>query len=81
MTSLLILIPVSLGMGLTGLCAFFWAMRNDQFDDPEGNAWRVLIAEDHPKDTPREKEGTPGDSVAPHPEEALLRKPGREFIS
>ena len=68
MTSLLVLIPVSLGMGLVGLCAFFWAMRNDQFDDPEGNASRVLIAEDHPKDTPTETEVTPDDPVAPHPE-------------
>lgn len=54
MTSLLVLIPVSLGMGLVGLGAFFWAMRTDQFDDPDGNAWRVLTAEDHPKDTPPE---------------------------
>lgn len=42
MSSLYILIPVSLGMGLIGLCAFFWAMRHNQFDDPEGNAWRVI---------------------------------------
>ncbi|SFQ64577.1 cytochrome oxidase maturation protein, cbb3-type [Roseivivax halotolerans] len=56
MTSLLVLIPVSLGMGLVGLCAFFWAMRNDQFDDPDGNAWRVLIAEDRPKNNPIETE-------------------------
>lgn len=50
MTSLLILVPVSLGLGLIGLCAFFWAMRHGQFDDPEGNAWRV-IAPENPNET------------------------------
>ena len=42
MTALLILIPVSIGMGLIGLGAFIWAMRHQQFDDLEGNAWRVI---------------------------------------
>lgn len=42
MTALLILIPISLGLGAIGLGAFFWAMRHGQFDDPEGDAWRVI---------------------------------------
>ena len=42
MTALTVLIPLSLGMGLVGLCAFVWALRANQFDDPEGNAWRVI---------------------------------------
>lgn len=75
MTSLLILIPVSLGMGLIGLGAFFWAMRSHQFDDPDGNAWRVLTTEDHPK-APPDTEGTPDDHVAPHPED---RNPARRL--
>lgn len=37
-----ILIPVSLFMGLVGLVAFLWAMKNRQFDDPEGDANRIL---------------------------------------
>jgi cbb3-type cytochrome oxidase maturation protein len=37
------LIPLSLAMGLVGLAAFFWALRSGQFDDPEGDAHRVLI--------------------------------------
>ncbi|WP_297771728.1 cbb3-type cytochrome oxidase assembly protein CcoS [uncultured Roseovarius sp.] len=57
MNSLLILIPISLGMGVIGLCAFFWAMRNNQFDDPEGNAWRVITIDTHSDDNPPEKEG------------------------
>lgn len=74
MTALLVLIPVSLGMGLVGLGAFFWAMRADQFDDPDGNAWRVLTADDNPKQTPPATEGMPDDPVAPHPED---RDPAR----
>lgn len=46
MNSLIILIPVSLAMGLVGLCAFIWAMRANQFEDLEGNAWRVIPFED-----------------------------------
>jgi len=49
MTSLLVLIPVSLVMGLVGLCAFFWAISENQFEDLEGNACRVLNDEDHPR--------------------------------
>ena len=36
------LIPVSLFLGGVGLAAFFWAMRNRQFEDPEGDANRIL---------------------------------------
>ena len=43
MNGLLLLIPVALGLGLLGLAAFFWALRDGQFDDPDGSAARVLI--------------------------------------
>lgn len=56
MTSLLVLIPVSLVMGLVGLCAFFWAIGANQFEDLDGNACRVLNDEDHPK-VPPDDEG------------------------
>lgn len=42
MTVLVILIPVSLGLGLLGLGAFVWTMRNRQYDDPDGDAARIL---------------------------------------
>ncbi|NEX46009.1 cbb3-type cytochrome oxidase assembly protein CcoS [Pseudotabrizicola algicola] len=46
-----ILIPVSLVLGGLGLAAFFWAMRTKQFDDPEGDANRILTKDydDKPK--------------------------------
>ena len=37
-----ILIPVSLLLGGLGLGAFFWALRKGQFDDPQGDANRIL---------------------------------------
>ena len=43
MNGLLFLIPVALLLGLTGLVAFLWSMRNGQFDDPDGAAMRILI--------------------------------------
>ncbi|MBO9518745.1 MAG: cbb3-type cytochrome oxidase assembly protein CcoS [Porphyrobacter sp.] len=46
MTGLLFLIPVALALGLLGLAAFFWALRNGQFEDPDGAASRILIDED-----------------------------------
>ncbi len=49
MNGLLILIPVALGLGLTGLAAFFWALRSGQFDDPDGSAMRMLIDDDRPR--------------------------------
>lgn len=42
MTVLLILIPVSLFLGGLGLAAFWYALKHGQFDDPEGNAARIL---------------------------------------
>jgi len=49
MTSLALLIPVALGLGLCGLAAFFWAVKSGQFDDPEGAALRILIDEEGPQ--------------------------------
>lgn len=45
MTGLALLIPIALMMGLIGLAAFFWALRNGQFEDCEGAAARILIDE------------------------------------
>ena len=49
--SLMVLIPLSLGMGAVGLGAFFWALHHQQFDDPEGAAWRIIPPEAHIEET------------------------------
>lgn len=45
------LIPVSLLLGGIGLAAFFWALKTKQFDDPAGDANRILTKDwdDKPK--------------------------------
>ncbi|MBV0890997.1 cbb3-type cytochrome oxidase assembly protein CcoS [Paracoccus sp. Z118] len=51
MDVLVFLIPVSLGLGGLGLLAFLWTLRARQYDDPRGDAERVLSDEwdDRPK--------------------------------
>lgn len=48
MTALLVLIPVALSLGGVGLLAFIWALRRGQFDDLEGDAYRILNDDDRP---------------------------------
>ena len=42
MDILILLVPVSLGLGLLGLGAFVWTLRARQYEDPKGDAARVL---------------------------------------
>lgn len=48
MTSIAILLPIALFMGLCGLAAFFWALKRGQFEDMEGAANRILIDDEGP---------------------------------
>jgi len=50
MSILIYLIPLALILGLCGLGAFFWALKNDQFEDLEGAANRILEDEDEDED-------------------------------
>lgn len=51
MDILALLIPISLILGGIGLAAFIYTVRTNQYDDPEGDARRILSGEwdDHPK--------------------------------
>ena len=46
MNVLVFLIPMALGLGLLGLFAFMWALRNGQYTDVDGAALRVLSDDD-----------------------------------
>lgn len=46
MTDLLYLVPIALGLGLAGLAAFMWTLRNKQYDDLDGAAHRILQDDD-----------------------------------
>jgi len=48
MNALLILIPIALLLGLVGLAAFVWALKNGQFSDLDGAAVRILIDDEEP---------------------------------
>jgi cbb3-type cytochrome oxidase maturation protein len=37
------LVPVSIGLGIIGLRAFFWAFKTGQYADLEGAAERILL--------------------------------------
>ena len=52
MNVLVYLIPISLLLGGLGLAGFFWMLRKGQFDDPEGDANRILS--DDYDDAPKE---------------------------
>jgi cbb3-type cytochrome oxidase maturation protein len=46
MNVLVYLLPMALGLGLTGLFAFLWSLKSNQYDDMEGAALRPLSDED-----------------------------------
>lgn len=46
MTIIFVLIPLGLTLLLAAVLAFFWAVRNGQFDDMETPAWRILMDDD-----------------------------------
>ncbi len=48
MSHLVVLIPIALGLGFLGLCAFIWSLRSGQFEDLEGAAERILDEDDRP---------------------------------
>jgi cbb3-type cytochrome oxidase maturation protein len=51
MQVLVYLIPISLFLGGAGLVAFVYTVRSNQYDDPDGNAQRILsdAYDDEPK--------------------------------
>ena len=49
MTALAFLVPVTIAMGIAGVAAFFWSLRDGQYDDLTGDAERILFDEDRPR--------------------------------
>lgn len=47
MEVLIILVPLALALGAAGLAGFLWSLKNGQYDDLDGAAWRA-IADDEP---------------------------------
>lgn len=47
MNVLIILVPVSLILACFGLAGFLWTLRHRQYEDLDGDAWRILVEDDH----------------------------------
>ena len=50
MNVFMMLAPMSVLLGLIAVAAFWWTLKNDQYDDPRGDAARILL--DDPEDGP-----------------------------
>ena len=46
MSYLAFLVPVAILLGLLGLTAFMWTLRNGQYEDLDGAAARILMDDD-----------------------------------
>lgn len=75
MDVLRLLIPVSIGLGLLGLAAFFWTLRSNQYDDPAGDSRRILT-EDY-DDAPRPPEGAAPVTDATASDDSAAADPAR----
>jgi len=51
------LIPGMILLGLVSVLVFFWAVRNGQYDDMEGPAYRILDDDDLENDSKSEQKG------------------------
>ena len=60
MNVLVFLIPVSLFLGVLGLVGFLWTIRTQQYEDPVGEASRILLEPDN------QVEETTGSEKAAH---------------
>jgi len=58
---LVILVPAALALGLFGLFAFFWSVRDGQYDDPEGAARRILGDDSLPPPPRKDEPDRPAD--------------------
>lgn len=53
MTDFLYLVPIALALGMAGLAAFMWSLKNGQYEDLDGAAERILFQEDDKPLPPR----------------------------
>jgi cbb3-type cytochrome oxidase maturation protein len=50
MNIVMFLAPFSLGLGLIAVAAFWWSLKAGQYEDPAGDAARILVED--PDDRP-----------------------------
>ena len=47
MNILFILVPVSILLSAVALLTFLWTLRSHQYDDLDGDAWRILVEDEN----------------------------------
>lgn len=57
MNSIFLLVPLGLGLLAIAIAAFVWAVRNEQFDDLDSPARRILLDEDPASPSDRTERG------------------------
>jgi cbb3-type cytochrome oxidase maturation protein len=66
MEVLVFLVPLALLLGLVGLAGFLWSLKNGQYDDLDGAAWRAIATMSHvAEDTARSAQWSPQCRRAP----------------
>lgn len=78
MEVLVILVPLALSLGAAGLAGFLWSLKNGQYDDLDGAAWRAIF-DDEPAGSPNgeqqqdpERNHGPGPGQHQRPVDALV---------
>ncbi|WP_416886193.1 cbb3-type cytochrome oxidase assembly protein CcoS [Marinospirillum sp.] len=69
MNILFLLIPLSIVLLSLAIWAFFWAVKNDQFEDLEGPAYSILFDDDQPESKPKPTQGEQGSVETPAPDQ------------
>lgn len=46
MESIIYLVPIAFGVAIVALVAFYWTIKSRQYEDPKGDAERILMEND-----------------------------------
>ncbi len=78
MEVMIILVPLALALGAAGLVGFLWSLKNGQYDDLDGAAWRAILDEEPPaspedgEQNDQERSRDPGPAQHQRPVSALV---------
>jgi cbb3-type cytochrome oxidase maturation protein len=65
MEVLIILVPLALALGAAGLAGFLWCLKNGQYDDLDGAAWRAILDDEPPASSDGKQDPKGGRSPGP----------------
>jgi cbb3-type cytochrome oxidase maturation protein len=46
MSAIIYLVPIAFGVAIVALIAFYWTIKSRQYEDPKGDAERILMEND-----------------------------------